>query len=224
MARLQLEQEAVDVSHRLYRAGWVANHDGNVTVRLGEARFLATPTGISKAALGRSDLIIVDDAGKLQSGRNKPFSELELHLHVYRHRPDVNAVVHAHPPTATGFAVAGVPVLTTMLAEPVVSLGASVPLVPYGRPQSPEATLNLTPYLEDAEVLMLENHGVLSYGSDLTTALLRMELIEHLAKIQAAAQAAGGVRQIPESDVQLLLEARTRVGLGKAGREAKAVG
>lgn len=218
LTRRQLEDQVAAYSRRLHEAGWVANHDGNVTVRLGPDRYLATPTSISKKAVERDALIVVDDEGKVVSGAGKPFGELELHLFVYRHRPDVRAVLHAHPPTATGFAVAGVRVLTTVIAEPVVSLGAEVPLVPYARPKSPEATLNLLPHLEESDALVLASHGVLTYGADLETAFLRMELVEHLAKIQLVARQLGGARELPSGDVDKLLEARTGAGLGKAGR------
>ncbi len=216
--RRALEDLIVAFSHRLHAAGWVANHDGNITVRLASDRFLATPTGVSKASVCRDQLIVVDGAGKVVSGSSKPFSEIELHLHVYRHRPDVRSVMHAHPPTATGFAVAGIPIATTMMAEPVVSLGAEIPLVPYARPRTPEATGNLTHALEDADAIMLANHGALTYGPDLETAFLRMELVEHLAKIQLVARQMGGAREIPSSDVSKLLESRANAGLGRAGR------
>ncbi len=218
MIRRQLEDQIVDYSHRLHSSGWVANHDGNITVRMAPDRFLATPTGVSKAAVCREQLIVVDSAGKVISGSSKPFSEIELHLYVYRHRSDVRAVMHAHPPTATGFAVAGQRILTTIMAEPVVSLGTDIPLVPYARPRSPEATLNMASFIEDADALMLASHGALTYGPDLETAFLRMELVEHLAKIQLVARQMGGVRELPTADVQKLLESRTNAGLGAAGR------
>ena len=218
VTRRSLEDQIVEYSHRLHRAGWVANHDGNVTMRLAPDRYLATPTGVSKAAVTREQLIVVDGMGQVISGSSKPFSEIELHLYVYRHRHDVRAVIHAHPPTATGFAVAGIPVMTSMMAEPVVSLGSEIPLVPYARPRSPESTLNLGKFLDDADALMLANHGALTYGNDLETAFLRMELVEHLAKIQMVARQMGGVREIPPHDVQKLLESRTNAGLGRAGR------
>jgi len=218
MARRELEGEVVDYSHRLHARGWVANHDGNITVRLEPGRFLATPTAVSKAAVTRDMLIVVDADGKVVSGRRKPFGELELHLLVYRHRPDVAAVIHAHPPTATGLAVAGIPVRSDLLAEPVVSLGAQVPLVPYARPRTPESTLNLAPALDEHDVVCLESHGVLACGPDLETAFLRLELVEHLARIQLVAMQVGSLRALPDADVAALLEARTKAGLGKKGR------
>jgi L-fuculose-phosphate aldolase len=221
--RRELEAEVVGYSQRLHRDGWVANHDGNVSIRLGDGHYLATPTSVSKANISRNSLIVVDGDGKLVSGQGKPFTEMALHLAVYRSRQDVVAVIHAHPPTATGFAVAGVPVKTTMLAESVVSLGASVPLVAFARPKTPEWTQHLLLHLDDADAFLLEHHGVLTCGPDLETAFLRMELVEHLAKIQLAAEQARGARDIPAGDLAKLLEARTAAGLGRAAR-AKAAG
>ena len=218
MNRRSAEDLVVKYSQSLHRNGWVANHDGNITVKLDEDRFLATPTAVSKGEITRDMLIVVNDKGEVVSGRYKGFSELALHLYCYRQRPDVRAIVHAHPPHATGLSVAGVPVLSTMMAEPVVSLGASIPLVGYARPKSPEWTLNLGPAIEDADAVTLENHGALSLGPDLETAYLRMELVEHLAKIQIAAHQVGGIREIPADDQEILLQARTRAGLGRAAR------
>ena len=216
--RQHYEASLVDYSHRLHAAGWVANHDGNLSVRLDEDRILCTATAISKAEISRAHLIVVDFQGKVISGRYKPFSELNLHLYLYRQRPDVKAVIHAHPPVSTGFAVAGQTILTTMMAEPVVSLGDEIPLVPYARPKSAESTLNMAPFVQDADLLLLEQHGAISYGPDLETAFLRMELGEHLAKIQEVAMRLGGARKIPNSDREALLQSRTKAGLGQAGR------
>ena len=207
--RQQLELQMVDYARRLHARGYVANHDGNLTARLRDG-VLATPTAVSKAEVSRKNLLVVDAEGRTKSGRGKPFSEIELHLYVYRHRPDVQAVIHAHPPTACGFAVAGVKILTIMMAEPIVSLGSEIPLIPYARPKTPESTLNLKPYLQSADVFLLANHGVLSLGPDLETAYLRLELVEHLAQIQAAALRVGQVRTLPEADIQKLMEAHAK--------------
>jgi L-fuculose-phosphate aldolase len=212
--RRQLEEQVVRYSQRLHQAGWVANHDGNVSIRLEADRFLITPTSYSKASVEREDLVVVDGLGAVVSGRKKPPSELELHLYLYRKRPDIHAVLHAHPPAATGMSVAGVAVRPTMLAEPVVSLGRVVPLVPYARPKTPEFTGNFAACVEGADAWTMEHHGAITVGPDLDTAYLRLELVEHLAKIQLAAQAAGRVRDIPESDMGPLLEARAKAGLG----------
>jgi L-fuculose-phosphate aldolase len=220
--RRSLEEQIVDFSHRLHQRGWVANHDGNLTVRLAEGRFLATPTSVSKADVDRQNLIVVDGDGLVVSGGGKPFSELALHLYIFRQRPDVMAIIHAHPTTATGFSVAGIELRTAMMPEPVVSLGAKIPLVPYAAPKTPEWTANMAAHVVDADTVLLEHHGVFSFGPDLETAFLRMELTEHLAKIQLAAHQAGLVREIPEAHVQALLGARTKAGIGQAARESVA--
>jgi L-fuculose-phosphate aldolase len=209
----------VDCSHRLHARGWVANHDGNLTVRVAEGRYLATPTAVSKADVGRQCLIVVDEQGQVVSGAGRPFSELAIHLYVYRQRPDVAAIVHAHPPTATGFSVAGLRLLPAMMPEPVVSLGATIPLVPYAAPNTAEWTTNIGPHLVDADAILLEHHGVFTFGPELETAFLRMELVEHLARIQLAAHQAGLVREIPAEHVEQLLVARARAGLGQEARE-----
>ena len=218
MTRKELEDQLVHYSHQMHRMGWVANHDGNLSVRLAEDRFLITPTALSKATITRNQLIVVNGQAKVLSGRYKPFSELALHLYVYRNRQDVRVVMHSHAPYATGLAVSGQEVLPTMLPEAVVSLGARIPLVPYAAPKTPEWTMNLGPYLDDADACTLENHGVLSFGPDLETAYLRMELVEHLARLQCIAQQAGEVRTIPQEDIEKLLAARTKAGLGAAAR------
>lgn len=212
--RRQLEDDLVEYSRRLHGSGWVANHDGNVSVRLAEDRFLITPTAVSKGDVSRDMLLVVDGAGNRISGVRKAFSELDLHLYIYRQRPDVRAVVHAHPPTATGLSVAGVPVRSTMLAEAVVSLGAQIPLVPYARPKTPEFTLNLAAHIHACDAVVLEQHGVLSFGPTLETAFLRMELVEHLAKVQLVAMQAGRVRELLPADVAALVASRAQAGVG----------
>jgi len=210
-----LQAELADVAVRLHRMGWVANHDGNVTARLEPGRYLATPTATSKADITADGLLVVDEGGARITGRGKPFSELSLHLAVYRARPDVNAVVHAHPPTATGFAVAGLALDVPMLAEQVVSLGPRVPLVPFGAPGA-GAVQALEPYLREVDAVLLTGNGALAWGRDLEQAYLRLELVEHLAKIALVARQLGGARPIPSAAMPALLEARRKAGLGLA--------
>jgi L-fuculose-phosphate aldolase len=206
-------REVAEYAQRLHAQGWVANHDGNVSVREGQGRYLATPTATSKAAVRADGLVIVDDAGKQVGGRGKPFSEIGLHLTVFGNRSDVNAVIHAHPPTATGFAVAGVPLDEAFLAEAVVSLGAGVPTVPFAAPGA-DACRALADYTRGHDAVLLGGHGVLTWGPDLETAYLRMELVEHLAKIALVARQLGGVRALPSSALPKLLESRAKAGLG----------
>jgi L-fuculose-phosphate aldolase len=191
MNRYRLEYALVEYCRELHARGWVANHDGNITARLSEGQVLATPSAISKRKVERADLVVVDLAGRKLSGIQRPFSELALHLAAYRARPDAQAVIHAHPPVATGFAIAGRPVRPTLLAEATVSLGTEIPLVPYAAPAAVAASASLAEALRRAPALLLEQHGVLTFGSDLETAFLRLELVEHLAKIQQVATELG---------------------------------
>ena len=217
MSDVALRAELAVYSRRLHARGWVANHDGNVTVRLGGGRYLATPTATSKAAVGAEDVLIVDEAGAKISGRGKPFSEIGLHLTVYRNRPEVNAVVHAHPPTATGFAAAGVELAQPIIAEAVVSLGVGVPTVPFGAPGA-SACNALQPFVAAHDAALLVGNGALTWGVDLEQAYLRMELVEHLAKIALVAQQLGGARPIPQAAIPALLEARRKAGLASGWR------
>lgn len=211
----------LDIAHSLHSAGWVANHDGNVSARLEAGRFLITPTALSKRVLDETDPIVVDRTGRVLQGGRRTFSEFKMHVAVYEARPDVKAVVHAHPPSATALAVMGVEVEPRMMAEPVVSIGARVPMVPYGFPNSAELIASLRSHAERFDVVTLEHHGVLAWGDDLEQAFLRLELVEHLAQIQLRALQLGAVRTIPDRDVERLLEKRAAAGLGPVGRARK---
>lgn len=220
--RRQLEDLVVDYSHRLHARGWVANHGGNISACLADDRYLVTPSALSKAVVCRESLALVDDGGERISGRSTPFGELDLHLTIYRERPDVRAIVQAHPTTATGLAIAGVVIRPCMLAEAVLNLGDSIPLVSCAsRAKTADLCANLQQYAQSADVLVLEHHGILALGPDLDTAYLRLELIEHLAKIQLVAMQAGGVRELPAAEVVKLLETRTQAGLGSQARAAQ---
>ncbi|MFH1467795.1 MAG: class II aldolase/adducin family protein [Pseudomonadota bacterium] len=210
----QLRRDLVRFSQRVHAAGWVANHDGNLSVRLGEGRFLCTPTAVSKAEVTPESLIVVDGQGNVLQGTRKPFSEMKLHIAAYRARPKVAAVLHAHPPTATGFAVAGIELGAPFMPEPVVSLGDRVPLVPYAFPGSEDESALLVAALRQADAVLLANHGALSVGPDLETCFLRLELVEHLCKIALVARQVGSPRPIPGPDVQVLMEKREKAGLG----------
>ncbi len=202
--------------HYLHARGWVANHDGNVSARLGE-RFLASPTAVSKADVGPESLVEVaaDAEGfRVVAGERKVFSEFSLHLAAYRARPDVNWVCHAHPPYATAWAVAGRSFWDEpFMGEPVVSLGAEIPVIDGSQ---------LGDALGRCDAVLLRNHGVITVGPDAETARLRMELVEHVARIAALAEPLGGVRPLPAGDVEKLLAARSKAGLGPSGAAARA--
>ena len=213
-----LKRQLTSYSKRVWERGWVANHDGNLSARLPGARALCTPTSFCKGDVTENDLLIVDKQGKKLEGRWKPFGELSLHLLAYKVREDVGAVLHAHPPTATGFACAGIDVETTIIAEAVVSLGARVPTIAYALPGSESQLESLAAALLENDAVVIANHGVITVGTDLEQAYLRMELVEHLAKIKHVALSVGGVRRIPDHDVTRLLAKRKDAGLGPAGR------
>lgn len=220
MTERALRAEIADCARRLHARGWVANHDGNVSARItgSHDRFLATPTATSKAKITAETLLVVNRHGERVSGSGKPMSELGLHLSVYAHRPDVAAVVHAHPPAATALACTDSTLLERpFMAEAVVSLGPSIPTVPFAPPGEAACTA-LVPYLAAQEAVLLGNHGVLAWGADVEQAYLRMELVEHLARIALEAERAGGVRSLSASTVTQLLQARNKARLGDPPR------
>lgn len=213
-----LRVQVAETSRFLHTAGWCANHDGNVTARDG-SRYIATPTATSKRVVGEKDLIEVDGKGAVL-GRGKVFGEIGLHLAIYERRPDVGAVVHAHPPHATAIGASRQnPIERPFIAEAVVSLGPVIPKLPYAQPGEP-ARAALAPWCELVDAVILGNHGVIAWGKDCETALLRLELVEHLAKIAIAAQALGGVEPLPDSAIQPLLAARAKAGIGRAADRA----
>ncbi len=200
----------------LHRNGWVANHDGNVSVRLADGTALASPTAVSKRDVRPEMLVTVDGEGKVVGGSRRVFSEIALHRAVWRARPDVRWVVHAHPPYATAWACSGEEFWASpFLAEAVVSLGDRIPLVATRLPGSDTGGLEAA--IAGADAVLLGNHGVLTVGPDAETALLRMELVEHLARIAALARPLGGPLPLPAEHVAKLLEARRKAGLGPGG-------
>ncbi len=216
-----LQQEVAVFARQLHAAGWVANHDGNVSARANDLkRFFATPTAASKRLIDADDVITVDLAGKMLAGRKKLFGEWHLHAACYAARSDVGAVVHAHPAHATAIGLArrslGVPALPEML----VSLGKSIPTLEYAPPKSApqDAALKQALTNGDADVVLLAGNGVVAVGVDLEQAFLRLELVEHYSRMWLAALPLGGVTALPEADVQKLLDARTKAGLGLAAR------
>ncbi len=187
--------------------GYVAATDGNVSVRLDERRVLATPTLMSKGMMAPDDLVVVDTKGGHLQGRRKASSEIAMHLLIYKRRPDVHAVVHAHPPTATGYAAAGLALNQALISEVVLALGC-IPLARYGTPGTPELTEALAPLVAQYDAILMANHGVVTYGADLLTAYMRMETVEHFARISLVTQLLGGPNLLSREEVEKLGEAR----------------
>jgi L-fuculose-phosphate aldolase len=218
---LPLAREVAAFARALHDAGWVANHDGNVSARASDGRrFFATPTALSKRLVQPEDIIVVDIEGKVLSGRRKLFGEWHLHAAAYAARSDVNAVIHAHPVSSTAVGVSRVSLGVPPLPEMVVSLGANVPTLEYALPKSKAQDLALAQALDvgDADAVLLAGNGALAVGVDLEQAFLRLELVEHWAKIVIAAAPLGGAKALPADDVKKLLEARTKAGLGRTAR------
>lgn len=187
--------------------GLLAGQDGNLSVRLGPDRVLVTPSGLIKALVTPRDMVEVDNRGRKRRGRRNPTSELDLHLRILRLRPDVDAVVHAHPPTATGFALAGEGFETFALTELIFQVGR-VPLVPYGTPGTPELGDRVEPYLNGHDALLLAHHGAVTMGPTLDAAWIRMESLEHAARMMFVARTLGRVTELDAAAVAALLARR----------------
>jgi L-fuculose-phosphate aldolase len=215
----ELRQDIVDVGRLVYQKGWVAANDGNITIRLDAERVLCTPTGVSKGMMHPDDLIICDMEGRKLQGQKERTSEIAMHLTIYNLRPDVRAVVHAHPPVATGFATAGRALNEALLPEVIIGLGC-VPLAAYGLPGTPALTEPMLPLIPKYDALLMANHGAVCYGEDVYKAFFKMETVEHYARIALVAELLGGPRVLPKAEVEKLLSSRTRYGVkARAGGE-----
>jgi L-fuculose-phosphate aldolase len=201
--------EIARVCRRIYEKGWVAANDGNVSVRIGPDCILCTPTAVSKGSIEPGDLVTCNLSGNRLSGNREQTSEIAMHTIIYAMRPDVHSVVHAHPPTATAFAVAGRALDKALLPEVIVQLGA-VPLARYGTPGTPAVTDGMVPLIPNYDAFLLENHGCTTCGSDVWQAFFRMETVEHFARIAFIAEMLGGARPLPRDEVLKLFAARAR--------------
>ena len=190
---MELREQICDICHKMWQLGWVAANDGNVSVKLPDGTFLATPTGMSKSFITPEKLVQIDQDGQVLDAPAglKPSSEIKMHLRCYKEREDVGAVLHAHPPVATGYAVANKPLDEYSMIETVIALG-SIPVTPYGTPSTYEVPDRIAPYLGEHDALLLQNHGALTVGADLITAYYRMETLELFAKISLNAYLLGG--------------------------------
>ena len=229
--------EIVRFGKRLHELGYVAATDGNLSVRLGPNRVLATPTSMSKGMMAAKDLAIVDMLGRKLTGRRNVSSEIGMHLLIYKLRPDVNAIVHAHPPTATGFTAAGMALDQALCSEVVITLG-SIPLARYGTPGTSELAEALEPLIPHHDAILMANHGVVTYGEDLLHAYMNMETVEHFARIALVVHQLGRQQLLSGEDVSKLMAAREKYeatrnsalvtkaangGNGAAARRARAV-
>lgn len=207
----QLRQDLVDYGRMLHAQTFVAATDGNLSVRLDDHRVMITPTGVSKGMMHPDEMVIVDLEGEKLSGARQPSSEINMHLTIYRVRPEIGAVVHAHPCTATAFASAGIALDEPLCSEIVITLG-TVPLAPYATTGTRELGDSLRPFIPDYNAILMANHGVVTYGADLRQAYLRMEAVEHYAKIVLAARQLGRSRALDNEQMEKLIAARSRYG------------
>jgi L-fuculose-phosphate aldolase len=193
----------------LHERGFVAAMDGNLSVRLGANRVLVTPTCLSKGSMRPVDMVVVDMEGQRVSGRRNVTSEIGMHLLIYRLRPGVKAICHAHPPTATGFAAAGIALTEPLVCEVVMGLGC-IPLARYGTPGTSELAQTLEPYVPNYDAILMSNHGVVTYGDTLEQAYMKMETVEHFAQIALVTHLLGRQQPLKQAEIEKLLNARTK--------------
>jgi L-fuculose-phosphate aldolase len=211
-----LKRDIVEVGRRVYTRGYVASNDGNISARLDERRVLITPTGVSKGFMSPDEMVIVDMEGKVLSGASKPSSEVFMHLAIYKNRPDVHSVCHAHPPYATGFAVAGISLEKCILPEVIIVLGG-IPLVEYGTPGTEEFFRPVLKILDKHDAFLLANHGALTIGKDLFNAYHKMETLEHFAHIAFVAEQLGHTTTLNRVQVKKLTDLRDKFGIQTGG-------
>ena len=208
-SQLQSRAAIVKTGKMLHHRGYIAACDGNLSVRLNRNQVLVTPTAMSKGGMKPTDLVIVDMAGRKLKGRREVTSEIGMHLLIYRMRPDVNAIVHAHPRTATGFAAAGIALDQPLACEVVIGLG-QIPLAPYGTPGTPELARTLEPLVPQYDAILMANHGVVTYGSDLQSAYMKMETVEHFAQIALVTHILGRQQLLEPEEIEQLIAARSK--------------
>ncbi len=208
----EIKKEICEVGHKLWAKGFVAANDGNISVKISENEYYCTPTGVSKGDLTPDMIIKVDKDGNKLEGKLNPSSEIKMHMRVYRERPDVTAVVHAHPPVATAFTVADIDLDQYILPEAVLTIG-DVPTCDYGTPSPMEIPDSLDPYLQNHDAFLLRNHGALTVGCNLQKAFFVMEEVEFNAVICKHAMDLGAVHEISNDQLKKLMELRQKMKL-----------
>lgn len=206
-----------EIGKRVYNKNFVAANDGNISVRVGPNTIWTTPTGVSKGFMTPDMMVKMDLSGKILSGKSKPSSEVKMHLKVYNESPDTNAVVHAHPPVATSFAIAGISLEKPVSPEAVVLLGR-VPVAPYATPGTHEVPDSITPFIKDYHAVLLANHGALTWGRDLMEAYFRMESLEHYAlMLMYSTNIINKANELDCTQISDLMEIRNNLGIKTGG-------
>ncbi len=210
----EIKKEMCEIGKRVYNRGMVAANDGNFSVRISENEVLCTPTGVSKGFMTPEYICKVDlDGNVLQANKGfRPSSEIKMHLRVYKERPDVKSVVHAHPLYATTFAIAGIPLTQPIMPEAVIALGC-VPIAKYGTPSTVEIPDAVSEHLQYFDAVLLENHGALAYSDTLLNAYHKMESLEFYARLLWQTMQIGGPQELDKEQVEKLYEIRRQMGL-----------
>src|SRR6266403_197494 len=216
------KRDLIKICHLMYERSYVVSSDGNVSVLLEDGRVLATPTMTCKGRMTEDSIAITDLEGRSLNDR-RASSELAMHLLIYRERPDVKAVCHAHPPHGTAFAVAGLPIDQPILSEVILTLGC-VPLAEYGTPSTDELSDAMRPLVKHHNALLMANHGAVAYGSDLWQAFDRLETLEHTAKIAILSRMLGGSKNLSPDAIEKLINVREAAGYLDQGARCQACG
>ncbi|MBQ9747637.1 MAG: class II aldolase/adducin family protein [Clostridia bacterium] len=214
VSEYEIKKQICEIGQRIYNKGMVAANDGNISVKISENEFLCTPTSVSKGFMTPEFICKVDKNGNvIQANKGfKPSSEIKMHMRVYKERPDVQSVVHAHPLYATSFAIAGIPLTEPIMPEAVIALGC-VPIAEYGTPSTEEIPNAVSKYLQYYDAVLLENHGALSYSDSLINAYYKMESLEFYAQLLYQSKVLGGPKKLSDAQVQRLYEIRRQFGL-----------
>lgn len=214
----EAKQSILEVGRRMYAKNFVASNDGNISCKVSENTLWCTPTGVSKGFMTDDMLVLMDTDGNVIRGNYKPSSEMKMHLRVYKENPEVKAVVHAHPPAATSYAIAGLPLNRAILTESVMGIG-EIPLAPYAMPGTEEVPNSIAPFVNTHNGCLLANHGALTWAKDVMSAWMRMESIEYYALVSMYTQGLiGQVHELTCDQVDRLIERRTRDGITTGGR------
>lgn len=219
----EIRNDVVTVCHMMWQKDYVAATDGNVSVRLGRDRVLCTPSGVSKGLVGPRDLVVTDMNGKKLLGHLSVTSEIRLHIEVYRKRDDVHSVVHAHPPIATAFSIAGMSLAQCVIPEVVLTMG-SIPTSEYATPCSDEGPEVISDLITRCDALLLDRHGSLTVGKDVFSAYLKLEKVEHCAHVTMAARQLGNIKTLSPEQVNRLIAMRGELGLSERVLECNKCG
>lgn len=211
----QLRRDLTDIARRVYDRGLVAGTDGNISARIHGDTFLISPSGSCLGMLEPHDFVLIDKAGRAIGGRGKPSSERWMHLAAYAERPDIDAAIHAHPPTVVAFTVAGLSMSQCALPEVILSFG-QVPVTSYATPATEEGAVVIRDLIKRYDALVLDRHGSITVGKTLVEAFCKLEKLEHGAHVMMMAHQLGATRDLPPEEIAKLAALREQLGLGKA--------